>query len=76
MSDLRERDVELYEDGKRQAVRLFQHEDLPITAGLVVDHSGSMRNFDSSDPDRNLGVPKQLAKATGVEAYFPMSLPG
>ena len=44
VSDLRERDVEVYEDGKRQSVRLFRHEDLPVTAGLVVDHSGSMRN--------------------------------
>jgi Ca-activated chloride channel homolog len=42
-SDLREQDFEIYEDGVRQAIRLFQHEDLPVTVGLVVDHSGSMR---------------------------------
>src|SRR5205085_8494909 len=30
-------------DGIRQSVRLFRHEDIPVTVGLVVDHSGSMR---------------------------------
>ena len=44
VQDLRAQDIEVYEDGKRQTVRLFRHEDLPVTAGLVVDHSGSMRN--------------------------------
>jgi Ca-activated chloride channel family protein len=42
-SDLHERDFEVYEDGVRQSVRLFRHEDIPVTVGLVVDHSGSMR---------------------------------
>jgi VWFA-related protein len=41
-SDLREQDFEVYEDGIRQSIRLFQHEDTPVTVGLVVDHSGSM----------------------------------
>src|SRR5687768_9250512 len=43
VSDLRERDFEVYEDRVRQAIRLFRNEDLPVTVGLVVDHSGSMR---------------------------------
>ena len=42
-SNLREQDFEIYEDGVRQAIRLFQYEDVPVTVGLVVDHSGSMR---------------------------------
>jgi Ca-activated chloride channel homolog len=42
-TDLRERDFEVYEDGIRQSIRLFRHEDIPVTVGLVVDHSGSMR---------------------------------
>jgi Ca-activated chloride channel family protein len=41
-SDLREQDFEIYEDGVRQSIRLFRHEDIPVTVGLVVDHSGSM----------------------------------
>jgi VWFA-related protein len=42
-SDLREQNFEVYEDGVRQTIRLFLHEDIPVTVGLVVDHSGSMR---------------------------------
>jgi VWFA-related protein len=43
VSGLGERDFEVYEDGVRQSIRLFRHEDIPVTVGLVVDHSGSMR---------------------------------
>lgn len=42
-SDLREEDFQIYEDGARQSIRLFRHEDVPVTVGLVVDHSGSMK---------------------------------
>jgi Ca-activated chloride channel homolog len=42
-SDLREQDFAVYEDGVAQRIRLFQHEDVPVTVGLVVDHSGSMQ---------------------------------
>jgi len=40
---LEERHFAIYEDGVRQTIRLFRHEDIPVTVGLVVDHSGSMR---------------------------------
>jgi VWFA-related protein len=42
VSDLRERDFEVREDGVRQSIKLFRHEDTPVAVGLVVDHSGSM----------------------------------
>src|SRR3954447_22766118 len=42
-SDLGQQDFEIFEDGVRQAIRLFRHEDVPVTVGLVIDHSGSMR---------------------------------
>ena len=35
---------EVYEDGMRQEIGLFQQEDVPISVGLVIDNSGSMRN--------------------------------
>lgn len=41
-SGLHEPDFSVYEDGVRQSIRLFRHEDIPVTVGLVVDHSGSM----------------------------------
>lgn len=43
VSGLGEQDFEVYQDGARQPIRLFRHEDTPVTIGLVVDHSGSMR---------------------------------
>src|SRR3954454_16721747 len=42
-SDLRLQDFEVFEDGVRQSIQLFRHEDIPVTVGLVIDHSGSMR---------------------------------
>jgi Ca-activated chloride channel family protein len=41
-SDLRAQDFEVYEDGIRQTIQLFRHEDIAVTVGLLVDHSSSM----------------------------------
>jgi Ca-activated chloride channel family protein len=43
-SDLTVQDFQVFEDGVRQNLRIFRHEDSPVTVGLVVDHSGSMRH--------------------------------
>ena len=43
VSDLHEPDFQIFEDGARQSISLFRHEDVPVTVGLVVDHSGSMK---------------------------------
>jgi VWFA-related protein len=43
VSDLRQQDFEVLEDGKPQQIRVFTNEDVPVTVGLVVDHSSSMR---------------------------------
>jgi len=42
VSDLHASDFVVYEDRVPQQIRLFRHEDIPVVAGLVVDHSGSM----------------------------------
>ena len=42
VSDLRQDDFKVSEDRVLQQIRLFRHEDIPVTVGLVVDHSGSM----------------------------------
>ena len=36
-------DFRVYEDRVAQQIRLFQHEDIPVIAGILVDHSGSMQ---------------------------------
>jgi len=33
----------VFEDGQRQNIRLFRHEDTPVSVGLAVDNSSSMR---------------------------------
>jgi VWFA-related protein len=43
VSDLGERDFEVYENGVPQRIKLFRNEDVPVTVGLVVDHSTTMR---------------------------------
>ena len=35
---------QVFEDKVRQEISLFRHEDVPISVGLVIDNSGSMRN--------------------------------
>ena len=44
VSDLREPDFQVYEDRLPQTIKLFRHEDIPVIAGLLIDHSGSMRS--------------------------------
>jgi VWFA-related protein len=41
---LEQADFDIFEDGVRQTIRLFQREELPVTIGLVIDQSGSMRH--------------------------------
>ena len=43
VSGLQSEDFRVYEDGRPQTIRLFQHEDVPVAAGLVVDASSSMK---------------------------------
>jgi Ca-activated chloride channel homolog len=33
----------VFEDGKPQAIISFRHEDIPVSMGIVIDNSGSMR---------------------------------
>ena len=35
----------VYEDGKRQPITLFRRDDVPVSLGLLIDNSGSMRQL-------------------------------
>jgi VWFA-related protein len=35
---------QVYEDGKLQAIKVFKREDIPVSMGIIVDNSGSMRD--------------------------------
>ena len=37
----------VYENGKRQAITLFRRDDIPVSLGLLIDNSGSMRTVRS-----------------------------
>jgi len=42
--DLKQSDFRIWEDGVPQTTNSFQHQDLPVSMGLLVDNSGSMRD--------------------------------
>src|SRR5277367_4775264 len=43
VSGLGKDDFQIYEDGVLQPIKYFSHQDIPVTVGLVIDNSGSMR---------------------------------
>jgi Ca-activated chloride channel family protein len=43
VSGLSKEDFQVYEDGALQSIKYFSHEDVPVTVGLVIDNSGSMK---------------------------------
>lgn len=48
ITGLESQDFSVYENGRPQEIRFFHREDVPVTVGMVVDHSGSMRTKRSS----------------------------
>ena len=42
-NDLKQEDFRVYEDGAPQNLSVFSHADIPVTMGIVIDDSGSMR---------------------------------
>jgi Ca-activated chloride channel homolog len=43
VTDLGQRDFIVYEDGQVQQIKDFRREDVPVSIGILVDNSGSMR---------------------------------
>ena len=44
LSDLKKENFQIYENGKLQTISTFSNEDTPVTVGLVLDDSRSMRS--------------------------------
>jgi VWFA-related protein len=44
INDLKQDDFRVYEDGAPQTLAHFAHADVPVTMGIVIDDSGSMRD--------------------------------
>jgi Ca-activated chloride channel family protein len=43
VSGLQKDNFQVFEDGVPQTIQVFQHEDMPVAVGLIVDNSGSMQ---------------------------------
>src|SRR5690349_21601088 len=43
VENLQKDDFKVYEDGALQQLTVFSHADIPVTMGIVIDDSGSMR---------------------------------
>jgi VWFA-related protein len=46
------------EDGKPQEIKVFRREDIPVSLGLVIDNSGSMRDKRSKVESANVALVK------------------
>jgi Ca-activated chloride channel homolog len=44
VNGLNKENFQVFEDKVQQQIALFKHEDVPVSLGLVIDNSGSMRN--------------------------------
>lgn len=44
VNDLPREAFKVYENNVEQTIRIFRREDIPVSLGLVIDNSGSMRN--------------------------------
>jgi VWFA-related protein len=43
VTNLEQRAFKVFEDGKRQTITLFRRDDIPVSLGLLIDNSSSMR---------------------------------
>ena len=43
VNNLKESDFKVYEEGVLQKLSVFSHADIPVTMGIIIDDSGSMR---------------------------------
>jgi Ca-activated chloride channel family protein len=43
ITDLQQKAFKVFENGVEQPIKLFRHEDVPISLGIIIDNSGSMR---------------------------------
>ena len=63
ITDLPREAFRVFEDGVEQKLRIFRREDIPVSLGLIVDNSGSMRDKRKKVESASL----QLVKASNPE---------
>jgi VWFA-related protein len=65
--DLKKENFQVFEDGVKQKLISFQHTDLPVSIGLVVDNSGSMG---SKRPSVNKSALDLIAASNSQDEAF------
>ena len=43
ITDLQQKSFKVFENGVEQPIKIFRREDVPISLGIIIDNSGSMR---------------------------------
>lgn len=54
VDDLKQGDFRVWEDGAPQAINAFEHQDVPVSMGILIDNSGSMHDKRSAVNDAAL----------------------
>jgi Ca-activated chloride channel homolog len=63
ITDLTRGDFQVWEDNVRQTVGSFQHRDVPVSLGILIDNSGSMRDKRAAINDAALHLVKSSNSA-------------
>jgi len=67
VTDLTSADFHVWEDNVPQAIASFQHQDLPVSMGILVDNSGSMR---AKRPAVNTAALDLIKASNSADAAF------
>ena len=81
VAGLGKEDFQVFEDKIPQQIESFSHEDVPVTVGLVIDNSGSMRSKRSEVIDAALAFarssnPEDQVFVVNFNEHVLMGLPG
>ncbi len=81
VAGLDKEDFQVFEDRVPQQIETFSHEDVPVTVGLVIDNSGSMRSKRSDVIDAALAFarssnPEDQVFVVNFNEHISMGLPG
>src|SRR6202049_3526441 len=81
VAGLDKEDFQVFEDKVPQQIESFSHEDVPVTVGLVIDNSGSMRSKRSDVINAALAFarssnPEDQVFVVNFNEHVSMGLPG
>src|SRR5271169_6538458 len=81
VAGLDKEDFQVFEDKIPQQIESFSHEDVPVTVGLVIDNSGSMRSKRSDVINAALAFarssnPEDQVFVVNFNEHVSMGLPG